>query len=137
MSSPQQDGTGSFPKRPLTEQCLQSHQTPDEIVEVDDELVIREASDDDLVQLTGQLEACGGTSRHPARGEWWTAPPPRLLRHRQTRRGGPSNHNKRFCPLARSWGTVVLCKAGAAWPCLGPHRLHEAALLLVLPLLSV
>lgn len=40
------------------EERLQSHQAANEVVEVDDELVVGEASDDDLVQLAGQLEAC-------------------------------------------------------------------------------
>lgn len=47
-----------FPRRPLTEECFQPDQAADEVVEVDDELVVCEASNDDLVELAGQLETC-------------------------------------------------------------------------------
>ena len=63
LPSPRQHPNGPLPKQPLTEQCFQSNQTPDKIVEVDDELVIRKASDDDLVELTGQLEAWSTNKR--------------------------------------------------------------------------
>lgn len=46
----------AFPRPPLTEECFQSHQTADKIVEIDDEVVVRKASNDDLVELTGHLE---------------------------------------------------------------------------------
>lgn len=55
----------SFPQQPLTEECFQSHQTPDKVVEVDDELVVGKASDDDLMELAGQLEAWRGMT------SWW------------------------------------------------------------------
>lgn len=47
---------GLFPQWALTEQCLQSNQTPDKIVEIDDEVVICKSGDDHLVELTGHLE---------------------------------------------------------------------------------
>lgn len=40
------------------EERFQSNQAPNKIIEINDELFIREASDDDLVQLAGQLETC-------------------------------------------------------------------------------
>lgn len=43
-------------ERPLTEECLQANQAADKVIEVDDEVVVGEASHDDLVELAGQLE---------------------------------------------------------------------------------
>lgn len=47
---------GLFPQWALTEQCLQSNQTPDKIVKIDDEVVICKPGDNHLVELTGHLE---------------------------------------------------------------------------------
>lgn len=51
-------GPPQTPQTPHTEQCLQPNQAPNEVVEVNVELVVCKPGDDDLVEFTRQFEPC-------------------------------------------------------------------------------